>query len=706
MKIRIGKKAGCCFGVQRALEIAEKTRQAGDGVVATCGPLIHNPRKVAELRASGVDVIHDLSEIAQGTVIVRSHGAGPELFQCAEEKGIQIVDATCPFVRLEQELAVALKNEGYSVVVVGDKDHAEVRAVAEWLQGEAVVVSPADIEAIPLDRLTHRVGVVSQTTQSIDGLERVVQALLPHCRELKVHNTICLATVQRQQEVRELAREADVLFVIGGRDSANTQRLAEIGHEQGVRTHLVESRDELRSEWLDNVRVVAVTAGASTPADQIEEVVLWVKERSEGREETMEKEMSLGVDETLNATGAEMEEDFASLLSAVPQRLEEGMLLKARIVEVRDDGAFVNIGWKSDIQIPLAELSNEQVASAKQLVKVGDEIEVMVIPSKDPDEPFLLSKRRADQEMLWERLADSLEQGSTVNGEVTRVIKGGLELSIHGLRAFLPASQVGLGFIKELEPFVGQTLTCRITELDPQRKRLVVSRRVLLEEERKKAEERAFSELAEGQRLKGTVTRIVPFGVFVEIGHGIEGLIHLSELTWERARRPEDVVKVGDNVEVVVIKLDAAAKRISLSIKSLRPHPWEQVATRFHEGDVVEGTVARITDFGAFVQLAEGVDGLIHISQLAHERVKSVKEILHEGQKVQAKILSVDTANRRISLSLKALTQAPIAAVPEMAVTDGGAKQPSEEDEVREYLKNQETGSFGSSLADLFEKKK
>lgn len=703
MNVRVGKKAGCCFGVQRAIELAEKTRKDGDGAVATVGPLIHNPRKVAELRTSGVDVIENISGFSQGTIIVRSHGAGPKLFKDAERQGLQVVDATCPFVRLEQDLAVALRNEGYSVVVVGDANHAEVRAVAEWLENDAVVISPAEISTIPFERLTHRVGVVSQTTQSMEGFQRVIQALLPHCRELKVHNTICLATVQRQQEVRELAREAEVLLVIGGRDSANTQRLAEIGQEQGVATYLIESPDELREEWFDEASNVAVTAGASTPADQIAEVVHWLKERSEGREGKVEKELLKEQEEIVTETEETMEEDFAALLGAVPRRLEEGMILKALVVNVRDDGAFVNIGWKSDFIVPVEELSSSSMASAKEVVKVGDEIHVMVMRSKDQDEPFVLSKRRADQEKIWENLADSLQQGGTISGEVVRAIKGGLELNVHGLRGFLPASQVSLGFTKDLNEFVGQNLTCRVTELEPEKKRLVLSRRALLEEERRMAEEKAFAELSEGQRLKGTVTRIVPFGAFVDIGHGIEGLIHLSEMTWERTRRPEDVVSVGDTVEVVVIKLEPAAKRISLSIKALRPHPWEEAATRFHEGDIVEGTVARITDFGAFVQLAEGIDGLIHISQLAHERVKTVKDVVKEGEKIKVKILSMDPANRKIGLSLKALTPAPVVEAADHET--GGTKGPSEDEEVRAYLKNQESGTFGSSLAELFEKK-
>ena len=408
-------------------------------------------------------------------------------------------------------------------------------------------------------------------------------------------------------------------------------------------------------------------------------------------------------EETINTNepGEEVQ-DFEALLSATPQRLEEGMIIGARVVLVRDDAVYVDLGWKSDLPVKLSELTTQPVASAGEVVKPGDEIQVMVVASRDPDEPFMLSKLRADQELVWSRLSEELAQGKAVTGRVARVIKGGLEMNVDGVRAFLPASQVELGYTKDLAPYVDKELTCVITELDPARKRMVLSRRTILEQEKVQAEERVFAKIAEGTKVKGKVTRTMPFGAFVDLGEGVEGLVHLSELSWERVNNANAVLQPDEEVEVLVLKVDREDKRISLSLKQLRPHPWDQVLSRFHEGDTVEGTVVRLAQFGVFVNLFEGVDGLVHISQLAHERVKNVKDVVKEGEKVQAKILSIDPENRRISLSLKATTPPPSVT----ATTEEAQKEPSEAQEIQSYLKNQESGELRSSLADLFEQKK
>jgi small subunit ribosomal protein S1 len=696
MRIILGEKAGCCFGVQRALDIAEKTRQEKRGPVATLGPLIHNPRMVAELDKKGITTVQSLDHISAGTLIVRSHGAGPDLFKQANARNIEVIDATCPFVRLEQELAVALKTEGYTVVIVGERDHAEVRGVAEWLEEQAFVVSPDEVSALPWSQLGNKIGIVSQTTQSLDGLARVVTAVIPHCREIKVHNTICLATVQRQQEVKELAARAELLLVVGGKDSANTRRLAEIGKEQGVQTYHIEAANELDPDWFENVETVAVTAGASTPRSQIQEVVDWLTQRYSGGMTGMENETPNA--DLVSTEEQNQAEDFEALLQSVPRRLEEGMILKARVVLVRDDAAFVDLGWKSDLPIPVGELTPEEGVSAKEIVKPGDEIRVMVVRSKDPDEPFMLSKRRADQETAWSDLAEKMKGQEVVSARVTRVNKGGLELDLFGVRAFMPASQVGLNYVEDLSAFVGQEFQARIIEFDPDKKRIVLSRRSILEEERKKAEEAIYASIQEGAKLKGKVVRLAPFGAFVDIG-GVEGLVHVSELSWERVGQPQEVVSVGDEVEVLVLKVDKEAKRISLSLKQLRPHPWDRVQSRFHEGEIVEGTVVRLAAFGAFVKLAEGVDGLVHISQLAHERVKDPKDVVSVGQNVRVKILSIDTANRKISLSIKETTPAP------QVASDAVSSNGESDDDVQAYLKNQESGRLQSNLGALFEKK-
>jgi small subunit ribosomal protein S1 len=408
-------------------------------------------------------------------------------------------------------------------------------------------------------------------------------------------------------------------------------------------------------------------------------------------------------EETANTDGLEEEiQDFGALLDATPQRLEEGMIIRARVVLVQDDAVYVDLGWKSDLPVKLSELTTKPAASASEVVKPGDEIQVMVVASRDQDEPFMLSKNRADQELVWSRLNEELAQGKAVTGRASRVVKGGLEMNVEGVRAFLPASQVELGYTKDLEPYVGKKFTCVISELDPARKRMVLSRRTILEQEKAQAEERVYTQIEAGAKVKVKVTRTMPFGAFVDLGEGVEGLIHLSELSWERVNNANAVVQPGEEIEALVIKVDREDKRISLSLKQLRPHPWDQVLSRFHEGDTVEGTVVRLAQFGAFVNLAEGVDGLVHISQLAHERVKNVKDVVKEGQKVQVKVLAIDPEHRRISLSLKATSLPPAVA----ATSEDATKEPSEAEEIQSYLKNQETGELCSSLADLFEQKK
>lgn len=333
-------------------------------------------------------------------------------------------------------------------------------------------------------------------------------------------------------------------------------------------------------------------------------------------------------------------------------RLEEGSMISGRVVLVQEDQAYVDVGWKSDLPVPLSELTAEKVSSAKEVVAEGDNIQVMVLRSDD-DEKILLSKRRADEEEVWKKLETAFTEKKTVNGVITAAIKGGLDVKIDGLRAFLPASHADLGFVADLNTLVGKECAFYIIELSVQRKRMVVSRKAVLEEEKAQAEEKVFSELQEGEKRHGRITRLTTFGAFVEIGYGVEGLLHISEISWDRLRHPSERLKEGEEIEVLVTRVDQKARRISLSLKQLSPHPWKTVEGRFREGDRVEGEVVRLTPFGAFVRLAEGIDGLIHISQLSEARVEKPEDVVQVGQKVNVKILKVDPAEKRIGLSLK-----------------------------------------------------
>lgn len=353
---------------------------------------------------------------------------------------------------------------------------------------------------------------------------------------------------------------------------------------------------------------------------------------------------------SINEDG-DQEAEALNMESALP-RLEEGSILNGRVVLVQEDQAYVDVGWKSDLPVPLSELTADKVSSAKEVVTEGDNIQVMVLRSDD-DEKILLSKRRADEEEVWENLEKTFTEKQTVNGVITAAIKGGLDVKIDGVRAFLPASHADLGYVADLNTLVGKECAFYIIELSVQRKRMVVSRKAVLEEEKAQAEEKVFSELQEGEKRHGRITRLTTFGAFVEIGHGVEGLLHISEISWDRLQHPSERLKEGEEIEVLVIRVDHEAKRISLSLKQLSPHPWKTVEGKFREGELVEGEVVRLTPFGAFVHLAEGIDGLIHISQLSETRVEKPEDVVRVGQKVKVKILKVDPAEKRIGLSLK-----------------------------------------------------
>jgi small subunit ribosomal protein S1 len=363
--------------------------------------------------------------------------------------------------------------------------------------------------------------------------------------------------------------------------------------------------------------------------------------------------------------------------------LDEGQIIEAKVIIVRDDAAFVDIGGKSDLVIPLAELSNEPATSAKELVKVGDVIKVMVTRSGGEDR-ILLSKRLVDQEQKWFQLEEVFKSGKTISGKVTQTVNAGLNVDIDGIRAFMPASQSGLK--ADLESLVGQTFPVKILEYDRAKKRVLVSRRVLLEEERQKAETAFFSTVQEGERRNGRVTRITNFGAFVDLGSGVEGLIHVSEMSWFRVKSPRDVLKEDDQVEVIVTKVDPAMKRISLSLKQLQSHPWDQAISQFKEDSIYPGTVVRMESFGAFVRLAPEVDGLVHISQISDKRISKPEEVLTIGQEVQAKVLKIDKANRRISLSLNQIAQ------------------DQNKQELEQFFKDQGDGAITQNLAQFFKK--
>ena len=466
--------------------------------------------------------------------------------------------------------------------------------------------------------------MVSQTTENVARFEKAAQVLKESAGHLEVYNTICSATQERQNDALDLAKKVDIMIVIGGKNSANTQKLVSLCEKQ-TKTYHVESAQDLTPQMYNAVKI-GITAGASTPDWIIREVIDKMNEELMTMEECLEQE------------GA----------SIKPVELHE--IVTGVVVKVNNDEVLVDIGGKSEGVIPAKELGNDEV-------NVGDEVQVMVIRMENKEGNMVLSKKRVDQQLAINKLAEDFEQGNIIEAKVTEAVKGGVIVNI-GVRGFVPASLLDTKYIEDINSFVGQTLKFKIVEYKPEDRKVILSRRAVVEEEEKALKEKFWNEIEEGQTVKGTVRRLSNFGAFIDLG-GVDGLLHISEMGWGRVRRPGDVVKVGQEVEVYVLSVDKENEKISLSLKKLIANPWEDAAEKFAVGNIVTGKVVRIASFGAFVELADGVDGLVHISQISWNRVEKVEDALSIGQEVQAKVLDLDLENKKISLSIKETTERP-----------------------------------------------
>lgn len=649
MKILLAEHQGFCYGVRRAVEMAHACAQDRKPAY-TLGPIIHNPQVVASLAQEGVGLANHLDEIQDGTVIIRSHGVGPAIYGKAEEKGLTVVDATCPHVKKAQQAAADLAKDRYKVVIIGEKNHPEVKSILEWAGSNAVVIeSIAEAEVLP--DFKH-MGVVVQTTFSAQLFEKIVAVLREKCQDVKIDRTICMATDLRQKAARELACKVDIMIVVGGKNSANTARLVQVCQEAGCQVHHVETEQELEKDWFTGVDTAGITAGASTPDWLIEEVYKKMQE-----------------------FGEMLKDDF--------NKLETGSIIKGKVVGVRKDEVFVDIGYKAEGIIPSTELAYPAPEQASDIIAVGDIIDLLVIDADPSEGGIKLSKVQADKILAWDKLEAAFQNKQAVEAKVTENIKGGLAVSVFGMRGFVPASHVELSFVEDLSSYVGKELMLVPIEIDKQKQRLVLSRKVILAEERSKREAELFSQLAPEQVIRGKVTRLVSFGAFVDVG-GVEGLIHISDLSWQRVKTPDEVVKVGDEVEVFVLKVDPAAKRISLSLKQLQRDPWLDAIDKFSENMTVKGKVTKLAKFGAFVEIEPGIEGLVPMSELADRRVSTASEVVEQGQLVNVKILSIDKKAKRIGLSIVK------------------AQQEAERAQFQGYLDQQENKGLTVTLGDQF----
>ncbi|WP_018704331.1 bifunctional 4-hydroxy-3-methylbut-2-enyl diphosphate reductase/30S ribosomal protein S1 [Anaeromusa acidaminophila] len=622
MKIITAEHCGFCYGVRRAVELAEKCKDTS-GPVATLGPIIHNPQVVERLQKQGVGVAASLNEFSMGTVVIRSHGVGPSVYQEAESKGLTVVDATCPHVQKAQQAAARFFHEGRQVIIIGEHRHPEVQSILEWAQRQAKVVeNKEEAESLPE---YEKIGVVSQTTFATDLFTELVAIVSAKSTDAVVDRTICAATEQRQQAALQLAAQAQVIIVVGGKNSANTNRLADLCTRAGTKVYHIETAEELQPAWFIDVETAGVTAGASTPDWIIEEVCRKMQ-------------------------------DFNEMLAQTAEKIERGMVIKGTVVGIRRDEVFVDIGYKAEGVIPLKELAYPAPDQASDVVKDGEEIDVYVLNADNEDGQVLLSKRRADEQVAWNRLEEAMEQKSPLQVTVTAEVKGGLSVAVFGIRGFIPASHIDLRFVGNLSEYIGQTIQVVPIEIERGKKRIVLSRKMILENERKQKEEEIYGSIEPNQVVHGVVRRLTDFGAFVDIG-GVDGLIHISDLSWHHVKSPQEVVQVGDEVDVLVLKVDAAAKRISLSLKQTQRDPWMDAVEELQEGMLVKGVVTKLMPFGAFVKIHGDIEGLVHISEMAEQRVNKPEEVVSIGQEVVVKVIRVEKEQKRIGLSISQAQQ-------------------------------------------------
>ncbi len=632
MPIEIAQHAGFCMGVRRAVDEAQKAA-AGGNTIVTFGELVHNPQVIEKMESIGIVAVHDVEDTKGKTVIVRSHGISPQIAEELERTADAVIDLTCPFVARLHQVVAKYSADGSPVVLVGQADHPEVIGTIGFAKGKVFTVYTPE-EALTLPEM-DRALAVSQTTFPHERWEQILQALRTRVADLSVQETICTATVLRQTEAKRLSSRADAMLVIGGSKSANTRKLYETCKSICSRTILVERAADIPPGFANiHSEFIGITAGASTPDWLLKEVVTRMTDK-----EQLAQELST----------EEEQSSFMADVEATLVKIRPGQTVTGTVVLVTEDEVCVNIGYKSDGLIKREDLVTQDVG-------MGDEIEVEVVKVNDGDGNVLLSQRNILNRKAFAELVEKYEKGEYVEAVGEKVVKGGLTCSINGIRAFVPASQLANRFVENINEFVGQNLKLKIIELDEQKKRVVASRRAVIREESAAKKAEAWDKLVAGEVVKGTVRRLTDFGAFVDLG-GVDGLIHVTDLSWSHVKHPSEVVAPDQEVEVKIKSIDRERERIQLSIKELQPKPWDVAPEKYPADAVVTGKVVRITTFGAFVELEPGIDGLVHISQCATTRINKVEDAVNVGDEVQVKVLSIDPAAKRISLSIRALLE-------------------------------------------------
>jgi small subunit ribosomal protein S1 len=636
MTISLADKSGFCFGVKRAVDQALCAREKFNRKIYTLGPLIHNEDVVNYLKENNIFpiTVEDVDKLDQDDVIIiRSHGVSSNLLNYLQEKGLQVINATCPYVSNIQEKANKYYKLGYKIVIVGDKNHPEVVGINGWCNNEAIISK----DGMDIDYIPPKICVLSQTTEKQENWEKVLNVLVKESKEILAFNTICSATSVRQKSAYELSKNADVMIVIGGRNSSNTTKLYEICKKNCINTIHVENSGEIPDEIIKNKNNlnIGVTAGASTPDWIIKEAILKMSDNEK----------------------TEMNEQLA-FMEKNDNQIVVGETVKGEIISIGDKQAFLNIGYKIDGILPLEEVTKDENVKLTDILENGQSLDVKVISRRNEDGYVVLSKIELERETAFKEIKEAKENSTILKVMVKQAVNGGLVSSYKGVRIFIPASHVELYHVDDLKSYEGKQLEVKIIEVKEERRstRIVGSRRDILKVEKSQRDKETWEKLEKDTVVEGEVKRITDFGAFVDI-NGVDGLLHVSEISWGRINKPGDVLKIGDRIKVYILNVDKENKKISLSMKKLMEDPWSNADVKYPVGNIVLGKVARFASFGAFVELEPGIDGLVHISQITHKRINKPEEALQIGQTVKAKILDVNKENKKIGLSIKEVVE-------------------------------------------------
>lgn len=669
-KIRLAKTAGFCFGVNRAVGLVYSMLEEGK-TVYTLGPIIHNPQVVSDLEKRGVVIVDELSEIPQGAVlVVRTHGVPAAVIQAVRERGINCCDATCPFVSKIHQIVAKRSAQGEIVLIAGDPAHPEVQGIRGHCPGESYVFNGEEqleglLQTHP-EFSQNPISAVAQTTFNIKVWENCVKKINLVCTNATVFDTICNATQERQEEAIALSRTCGAMVIIGGRQSSNTAKLRDVCARH-CPTFLIETARELSEIDFTSYSSIGVTAGASTPAGIIKEVLETMSELLNENPELVEEKAETAAPAEEAAAGQPAQEEapaeksfdemsFSEALEASLQSMNTDQKVKGTVVGMSPSEIQVDIGRKHAGYIPLDEFSTDPTVNPLEAVKVGDVLDLIIMKTNDAEGTVMLSKKRFDAIQAWDDVVKASEDESVLEGVVTDVIKGGVLASTNGVRVFIPASLATASRGEPLEGLLHQHVKFRIIEVNKSRHRAVGSIRAVLKEERKAAEDAFWAQAEVGQVYTGTVRTIVSYGAFVDIG-GVDGMVHISELSWNRIKNPSEVVSVGDQVEVYIKALDPEKRKISLGYKKVEDNPWEILRRDYPIGSEVTAKVVGMTAFGAFAQIIPGIDGLIHISQIADHRIEKPQDVLSIGEEVRVKITDIDFDKKRVSLSIRALLE-------------------------------------------------